>query len=286
MADSTNTTQSSLSPSEITTAGTGDGSEASVYNEAFGLATSDGSGNPPEDEEVSSNQKSFYNKDLDLVQNMRNCFAVVSGFKSQVDSIVLASGYGGWIIITESVDPEDRIEGLMYLRVVEVTDGTNADGQTVPRYKLYPELHTGVIMSFFSDAEISVYDNGDAYFMSSITVKDAIDELSRRSIITKVTVKPDDFKIIAGSLGEDEEYTCAEVEAPEILATDYPSVTLQPSETDATAAIQIADAGHISRIQTLNGKVKVYCYDGHKPTRELPLVFRIHRGGTLDEAVQ
>ena len=102
MADSTNTSQSVLRPSDITTVGTGDGTETSTYNEPFSLLSADGSGNPTD--ESQANQKSYYNKDLDLVQNMRNCFAVVSQFKEQVDSIVLASGYGGWTIITENVD--------------------------------------------------------------------------------------------------------------------------------------------------------------------------------------
>ena len=281
MEDSTNTTQSSLAPSDITTVGTGDGSETSEYNESFSLLPSDGSGNPTSDT-PSSEQKSYYNKDLDLVQNMRNCFAVVAGFKEQIDSIVLASGYGGWTIISEHVDPEDRIKGLMYLRIVEVTTGENADGESVTRYKLHPESHTGTIMSFLSDAEISVYDNKDSYYIAATTVKDVIDELSHKSILIKVTVPVDAFKTVSGGISFDnEEYTCAEVSVPEILVTDYPSVTLQPSDVDATAAIQIADAGHISRIETLTGSIKVYCYDGHKPSRELPLVFRINRGGSI-----
>lgn len=280
MEDSTNTTKTVLQPSDITTVGTGDGTETSTYNEPFSLLAADGSGNPVEGS--TSNQKSYYNKDLDLVQNMRNCFSVVAGFKEQVDSIVLASGYGGWTIITEHVDPADRIEGLMYLRVMEVTTGTNADGDVVSRYKLQPEMHTGTILSFFSDAEITVYDNKDSYYMTSITVKDAIDELSHRSIIMMVTVQPDSFNSIEGGLAfGNETYTCAEVTVPEILSTDYPMVTLKPSDVEATAAIQLADAGHISRIETLNGSIKVYCYDGHKPTRELPLVFRILRGGQV-----
>lgn len=279
MADSTTT--STLPPSDITTVGTGDGSETSTYGESFALLSADGSGNPTDDTS-SSNQKSYYNKDLDLVQNMRNCFAVVAGFKEQVDSIVLAAGYGGWTIITENVDPADRIEGLMYLRIIEVTTGTNADGDAVTRYKLQPELNTGTVLSFFSDAEITVYDNKDSYYMSATTVKDAIDELSHRSIIMKVTVPSSAFTTVSGGTAfNNEEYTCAEVSAPGMLVTDYPSVTLQPSEVDATAAIQIADAGHISRIETLTGAIKVYCYDGHKPSRDLPLVFRILRGGQV-----
>ena len=277
MSDTTNMTQS---VSDITTVGTGDGSEISAYGETFALLSSDGSGNP--NGNSSSNQKSYYNKDLDLVQNMRNCFAVVAGFKEQVDSIVLAAGYGGWTIITEHVDPSDRIEGLMYLRVIDVTTGTNANGEAVSRYNLQPELHTGTVMSFFSDAEISVYDNNDSYYMTSVTVKDAIDELSRRSIIIMATVQPASFETVDGGLAfGNESYTCAEVPVPGILSTDYPMVTLKPSEVATTAAIQMADAGHISRIETLNGSIKVYCYDGHKPTRELPLVFRILRGGQV-----
>lgn len=277
MSDTTSITQSA---SDMTTVGTGDGSETSTYGEPFSLLSSDGSGNPTEG--VTSSPKSYYNKDLDLVQNMRNCFSVVAGFKEQVDSIVLASGYGGWTIISENVDPVDRIEGLMYLRIVDITTGTNAEGEVVTRYKLQPELHTGTVMSFFSDAEITVYDNKDSYYMTSVTVKDAIDELSHRSIIMLVTVQPEAFETIDGGLSfNNEQYTCAEISVPGILSTDYPMVTLKPSDVDATAATQMADAGHISRIETLNGSIKVYCYDGHVPTRELPLVFRIIRGGQI-----
>ena len=276
MADVDNTTVS-----DITTAGSGDGSETSSYDESFGLVSSDGSGNPPENDTDASNSKSYYNKDLDLVQNMRNCFAVVKQFKDQVDAIVLASGFGGWTIITENVDPQDRIEGLMYLRVTTVTTGKNADGVVVPRYKIQSETHTGTIISYFSDADITYYDNSDSYYLTSDNVKEAIDELSHRSIIKKVIVPASAFVMVTEDQFIKETYSYAEVAVSGILATDYPVVTLDPSTSLADAAIQIAQAGHISRIQTFNDKIKLFCYDGFKPTIDLPLVLRILRGGVM-----
>ena len=276
MADVDNTTVS-----DITTAGSGDGSETSSYDESFGLVSSDGSGNPPENDTDASNSKSYYNKDLDLVQNMRNCFAVVKQFKEQVDAIVLASGFGGWTIITENVDPQDRIEGLMYLRVTDVTTGKNADGVVVPRYKIQSETHTGTIISYFSDADITYYDNSDSYYLTSDNVKEAIDELSHRSIIKKVIVPASSFVMVTEDQFIKETYSYAEVAVSGILATDYPVVTLDPATSLADAAIQIAQAGHISRIQTFNDKIKLFCYDGFKPTIDLPLVFRILRGGVM-----
>lgn len=266
-------------PSTYTTTGTGDGSDIAEYNEQFGLLASDGSGNPSESDAGSSDQRSHYNKDLDLVQNMRNCFAVVKGFKEQVDAIVLASGYGGWTIITESVAPEDRIEGLMYLRVTSVTTGKNADGQTVPKYKIQAETHDGTIISYFSDADTSNYDNEDSYYLTATTVKDALDELSHRSIILKATIPVDSWTLVSSDTIVGETYYYAEVDVPGMLSTDYPSVTLEPASNATTAANQIANVGHISRIQTMNDKIKAYCYDGFRPSYSIPLIFRIQRGG-------
>lgn len=269
-----------LQPSDYVNIDNGDGlnNEELSYDRAFSLMRADGSGNPTDDS--GANQKSFYNKDLDLVQNMRNCFSVVAGFKEQVDSIVLASGYGGWTIITEDVAPEDRIEGLMYLRVVDVRTGINAEGEEVPRYKLLPEMPNKVLLSYYSDADISVYDNSNSYYLSADTVREALDELSNRSKIIKVTVNPASFT--HDSSDQDfGPYYFAYVDVPGILATDYPIVTLGISDDTSSnvAAQQIAAAGHISRIQTLNGQIVVYCYDDYKPECQLPLVLRILRGG-------
>lgn len=271
----------SSSPDSYTTVGTGDGSETSSYDTAFGLSTSDGSGNPSDTGNDTTNQKSFYRKDLDLVQNMRNCFAVVKGFKEQIDSIVLASGYGGWTIITENVDPSDRIEGLLYFRVTEFTTGTNAEGQTVPKYKVQAETYDGTVIAFFSDADSSYYDNSNSYGLTASDVKSALDELSHRNIVKKATIPASAWVEVSSDTNVGEVYTKAEVSVSGILSSDYPNITLIPATNDSIAARQIAEAGHISRISTGNGKITAYCYDGYKPSYELTLALRVLRGGTF-----
>lgn len=278
-------------PTSYTTTGTGDGSESSIYLESFGLATKDGSGNPPETLPDGLTQKSAYNKDLDLVQNMRNCFEVVKGFKEQVDALQLVSGYGGWTIITEDLAKEDRIEGLMYLRVSMVDTALNVDGVLRPRYKVQAEMTTKTgtspdapkditLLSFYSDGSISVYDNSKSYHLTATTVEGALDELSHRSIIIRVTVPVENWAMVTQDEFNNEPYQVAYVVVPEMLGTDYPIVTLLPSTNLEIAAAQLAEASHISRIQTMNGRIAVYCYDGYLPKYELTFVFRILRGGT------
>ena len=221
---------------------------------------------------TTSRSKSFYNKDLDLVQNMRNCFSVVSKFKEQVDAIVLASGYGGWTFITETVDPADRIEGLLYLRITYVGTGKNADGDVVNKYQVQAETYQGIVVAFYSDADVTYYDNSDSYFLVADNVKDALDELSHRSIVLYATIPAANFVYDAAL-----DCSVAEVGVQGMLSSDYPNVTLIPSTTEAIAMKELAEAGHISRIETFNDLIKVYCYDGFMPTYDLNIIFRVLR---------
>lgn len=270
-------------PSDTTTSGTGDGSETSKFGSTFGLVTKDGSGNPPSTQTANNNLRMYYNKDLDLVQNMRNCFSVVGDFKDTLDSIVLASGYGGFAWMATPMDPEERIAGVLYLGVHSATNtGTNICGNKVTKFRIQAEDHTGCVIAFFSDADIVYYDNSESYDLSSSDLESAINELSHRSIIKSVVIPKSEFNIHTfPSDPSQDPYSVAEVDFLEILSTDYPNVTLAPSNpSNETVTLgEITDAGHISRIETLNQKIKVYCHDAYIPKNNLRLVFRILRGG-------
>lgn len=287
-------------PNEITTVGTGDGKESSQYNSYFGLVTADGSGNPPIGADTTA-RMSHYNKDLDLVQNMRNLFYLVSSFKDAVDNILATSEYGGWTVMTSYIHPDDRIKGIMYLKVLVAyndKEGNYRDpeGNLIPIWKIQVENYTGAILKFNSDADITYYENSTSYYLTSINVNDALDELSHRSIIKRATIPASGWTLVAANdttkNGTGEEYYYNEVEVPGMLESDYPVATLQPSHTrgvtiqEAMAstidANQLLAVGHIARIQTLNNKIRAYCYDGYRPTVDIPMIFRVLRGGEQD----
>lgn len=221
-------------------------------------------------------KRTEYNVDKDLVQNMRNCMTMVKGFKQQIDAIVLASGYGGWTIIAEDVDPEDRIEGLMYIRVLNDDTYRDTNGKTLIKYNVRAETSTGTILSFFSDSAISTYDNSDSYYLTSNTVKDAIDELSNRSILLEVTVPADAFTAtVANSTNSVFGDYMATIDVPEMLSTDYPIVTDITNHIDMSTIHK--QASLISKITTGNGYITIYCNDA-KPSLTMKLLFRILRG--------
>lgn len=293
-------------PNEIENISTGNDTGDSQYNLNFGLIAKDGSGNPPTDVNVDS-RKLYYNKDLDLVQNMRNLFSLTAGFKKTIDDMLAASGYGGWSLMTEFIHPDDRIPSVMYLNVLDIyTDPvqniTDSAGNDLPIYKIRAEIvqvnpDTGErslqILKFSSDADQVHYDTSDSYALTETNVKGALDELSHRSIILKCTLRGNGWqesKQVSHTGTDFKEtlwYQYVNVEGMEV--TDYPIVTLNTdgnklenisstSNGTALSHAQVEASSLITRIQTLHNKICAYCYGEYHPTVDIPLVFRVLRG--------
>lgn len=261
--------------SDDVTVGTGNGSNTPTLGESFDLVSMSGSGNPPSGLLDQVESRLYYNKDLDNTQNIRNLFALVKGFKDALDQLNLASGYGGWTMITEDSDSSERVPGLLYLLAMNATEVIN-DPTNSLYYHIEPQLSDRKKMKFKSDATIVSYDNRGSYNLESTDVKTAIDELSNRSIILKTTIPSGAWEYIVHSSHGN--YYKATINVPGMINTDFPIVTLDASSLSDDYCEQCAQAGHISRVQTLNDQIIAYCYDGYRPSINLNLIFRVLRG--------
>ena len=63
---------------------------------------------------------------------------------------------------------------------------------------------------------------------------------------------------------------------PEILETDNPDVSVNMSDVPADALAQRESFGSVSRINTENGAIVVYCYED-KPRVDVPIKIRVFR---------
>jgi len=142
-------------------------------------------------------------------------------------------------------------------------------------YKVQHEDSAGNIILYASSAEITAFDSSKCTNLDANNSQDAIVAINQKAegkakMLTFTTI------IRASAFeGVTAPYTQS-IDVTGILATDTPDVGVRLSSDITEALAQQESFGSVTKIETGNGKITVYCYED-KPKVDIPVQMRVFR---------
>lgn len=142
-------------------------------------------------------------------------------------------------------------------------------------YKVRDEDHEGNVTLYHSSADIVAFDSKNMPGMSAENTQEAIQALYQKAE-GKASMQTLTTTISASAFsGTAIPYT-QRIAVPEILESDNPDISVNYSRVPADALAQRDAFGSISRIDTENGVLAVYCYED-RPRTDIPINIRVFR---------
>lgn len=142
-------------------------------------------------------------------------------------------------------------------------------------YKVRDEDHEGNVTLYHSSADIVGFDSSNTPGMTAESAQEAIEAIYQKAE-GKVSVQTLTTIIRASAFtGKTTPYV-QRIPVVGILETDNPDISINMSSVPADALAQRESFGSVSRINTENGAIVVYCYED-KPRVDIPINIRLFR---------
>lgn len=142
-------------------------------------------------------------------------------------------------------------------------------------YKVRDEDHEGNVTLYHSSADIVGFDATNTLGMTAENAQQAIEALYQKAE-DKASIRTLTTIIRASAFTGNTTPYVQRILVPEILETDNPDVSVNMSNVPADALAQRESFGSVSRINTENGAIVVYCYED-KPRVDVPIKIRVFR---------
>ena len=142
-------------------------------------------------------------------------------------------------------------------------------------YKVQDEDSAGNIILFASSADITAFDSTRCTNLDAANLQEAVVAVNQKAegkakmLTFNTIIRASAFE------GETAPYTQT-IEVVGILGTDTPDVGVRLSTIVGAALAQQEAFGSITKIETGNGVITVYCYED-KPSVDIPIQMRVFR---------